>query len=213
MRGGSVRIVRLLGFALVSVALAACGLVTSEPLTQACATPDEGYALVDEARGFELCLPPNWRDLAPGDVGWVTVYGGTDLTVEKQVRDGTIQHFAVPLEPRDADFAVNLAVYVRDVDSAMTLDDIATRYAGTLERADIKVTDRQNVDLPSGPAVRITGVRPPSTISKTVDRTVAYVIIHGNRTVHLLYVSRDTTGDQYEPVFDASIRSLRFMGD
>jgi hypothetical protein len=213
MRGGSARIVRPLGIVLLWVALAACGLVKSEPLPQACASPDQGYALVDEARGFELCLPPNWRDLEPGDRGWVTVYGGHDLTVETQVQDGTIQHFAVPLEPRDADFAVNLAVYVRDVDPRVTLDEVATAYAGTLERADIEVTDRQNVTLPSGPAVRISSVRPPSTISTTVDRALAYVLIHGNRTFHLLYVSRDATGDQYEPVFDASARSLRFTGD
>ena len=193
--------------------LGACGLLTNDPTTQSCLIPDEGYALTDEARGFELCLPPNWRDLAPGDPGWVTIYGGHDLTVEGEVRDGTIQHFAVPLEPRDADTAVNLAIYVRDVDPAVTLDEVATRYEGTLERANQTVTDRQSVILPAGQAVRIETVRPPSEFSTTVDRTVSYVLVHGSRTFHVLYISTEERGDQYESVFDASIRSLRFTGD
>jgi hypothetical protein len=213
MRSRPVAAVGPLGVALIAIIFGACGLMTNDPPIQACATPDEGYALADEDRGFELCLPPNWRDLAPGDPGWVTVYGGRDLTVEGQVRDGIIQHFAVPLEPRDADLAANVAVYVRDVDPTVTLDDVATRYAGTMDRANINVTDRQSVTLPAGPAVRIEGVRPPSEISTTVDRMVAYVLVHGNRTFHVLYVSMETTGDHYEPMFDASIRSLRFSRD
>jgi hypothetical protein len=207
------RIVRPLCLALIVMVLGGCGLLTNDPTTQACLIPDEGYALTDEDRGFELCLPPNWRELEPGDPGWVTVYGGHDLTVEEMVRGGIIQHFALPLEPRDADTAVNLAVYVRTADPGVTLDDVATSYEGTLNGANITVTDRQSVLLPAGQAVRIETVRPPSEISNTVDRAVAYVLVHGDRTFHLLYVSTEERGDQYESVFDASIRSLRFTGD
>jgi hypothetical protein len=199
-----------IGVALIATVLGACGLLANDPPTQACATPNQGFALADEEDDFQLCLPPNWRDLAPGDPGWETIYGGRDLTVEGQVRDGIIQHFAVPLEPRDADHAVNLAVYVRDVGPTVTLEDVATRYEGTLERANINVTDRRSIELPAGQAVRIESIRPPSEISTTVDRAVAYVLVHDSRTFHLLYVSTEATDDQYESVFDASIRSLQF---
>jgi hypothetical protein len=205
--------VRALVALLVAATVSACGFLGGDPAAQACATADEGHQVRDEADGFELCLPPSWRDLAVGDPGWVTVYGRGESTTESQVRDGTIQSFAVPLAPRGDDPAANLAVYVRQAPANETLTAVAERYVATLEKNGATVTDRHDLTLPAGPAVLITSTRRPGKISPTVDRLLAYILVHGGHTFHLLYVSQDETADAFAPMFDASVRSLRFLDD
>jgi hypothetical protein len=212
-----VRVALLVALAIVAAAAAAaCDIVSNnrastEP-TQACATASEGTAITDPVNGFALCLPPNWRDLAPGDDGWVTIYGKHDLTTETDVAKGTIQHFAVPLEPRDADEAVNLAVYVRDLPADTTVQMLGDQYQATLVKLEMGIVLREEIQIPAGTAVRITAGRHPAAEAGTyLDRLVAYTLAHGDRSYHFVFASSDATRDHYAPVFESIARSIRFL--
>lgn len=180
----------------VAIAVGACGIFSNDPPAQACATASEGTAITDPANGFALCLPSNWRDLAPGDPGWVAVYGEADQSVEQDVAGGTIQHFAVPLEPREADEAVNLAVYVRALPAGTTVQMLGDQYEATLTKLEMGVLLREDVQIPAGSAVRITAGRHRGPAAGTyVDRLVAYTLAHGDRSYHFVFASNDQTGD------------------
>ena len=202
----------VVAFAGLAVAVSGCGILSNDPPAQACATASEGIAITDSANGFALCLPPNWRDLAPGDEGWVTLYGEPDQSVEQDVAGGIIQHFAVPLEPRDADVAVNLAVYVRTLPAGTTVQMLGDQYEATLTKMGAAVLVREDVTIPAGSAVRITAGRHRGPAAGTyVDRLVAYTLAHGNRSYHFVFASNDQTGDDYAPVFESIARSIRFL--
>jgi hypothetical protein len=202
----------VVAFAGLAVAVSGCGILSNDPPAQACATASEGTAITDPANGFALCLPPNWRDLAPGDEGWVTLYGEPDQSVEQDVAGGIIQHFAVPLEPRDADVAVNLAVYVRTLPAGTTVQMLGDQYEATLTKMGAAVLVREDVTIPAGSAVRITAGRHRGPAAGTyVDRLVAYTLAHGNRSYHFVFASNDQTGDDYAPVFESIARSIRFL--
>jgi hypothetical protein len=195
----------------LGVVVSGCGILSDNPPTQACSTASEGTAITDPANGFALCLPPNWRDLAPGDPGWVAVYGEPDQTVEQDVAGGIIQHFAVPFEPREADEAVNLAVYVRALPAGTTVQMLGDQYEATLTKLEMGVLAREDVTIPAGPAVRITAGRHRGPVAGTyVDRLVAYTLAHGSRSYHFVFASNDQTGDDYAPVFESIARSIRF---
>ena len=196
----------------IGVVISGCGILSNDPPAQGCATASEGTAITDPANGFALCLPPNWRDLAPGDPGWVTLYGESDGSVEQDVAGGIIQHFAVPLEPRDADVAVNLAVYVRVLPAGTTVQMLGEQYEATLTKLEMGVLLREEIQIPAGSAVRITAGRHRGPVAGTyVDRLVAYTLAHGNRSYHFVFASNDQTGDDYAPVFESIARSIRFL--
>ena len=196
----------------IGVVVSACGFLSNDPPTQACATASEGIAISDPANGFALCLPPNWRDLTPGGPGWVAVYGEANQSVEQDVAGGIIQHFALPLEPRDADVAVNLAVYVRELPAGTTVEMLGDQYVATLTKMEAGVRLREDVNVPAGSAVRITAGRHRGPAAGTyVDRLVAYTLAHGDRSYHFVFASNDQTGDDYAPVFESIARSIRFV--
>jgi hypothetical protein len=196
----------------IGVVVAACGILSNDPPTQACSTASEGTAISDPANGFALCLPSNWRDLAPGDPGWVTVYGEPDQSVEQDVASGIIQHFAVPLEPREADEAVNVAVYVRALPAGTTVQMLGDQYEATLTKLEMGVLLREEIQIPAGSAVRITAGRHRGPAAGTyVDRLVAYTLAHGDRSYHFVFASNDQTGDDYAPVFESIAHSIRFL--
>ncbi len=169
----TLRTARAVAFAVAIVVVgSACGILSNDPPAQACTTSSEGTAITDPANGFALCLPPNWRDLAPGDEGWVVVHGKHDLSTEQEVASGTIQHFAVPLEPREADVAVNLAVYVRELPAGTTVQTLGDEYEATLTKLEMGVLlatrSRFPQAPPSGspPGVNVAPSRgPTSTVS------------------------------------------------
>ena len=196
----------------IGVVVSGCGFLSNDPPTQACSTASEGTAIADQVNGFALCLPPNWRDLAPGDPGWVAVYGKPDQSVEQDVAGGIIQHFAVPLEPREADEAVNLAVYVRALPAGTTVQMLGDQYEATLTKLEMGVLLREEIQIPAGSAVRITAGRHRGPAAGTyVDRLVAYTLAHGDRSYHFVFASNDQTGDDYAPVFESIARSIRFL--
>lgn len=207
------RTARAVAFAVAIVVVgSACGILSNDPPAQACSTASEGTAITDSTNGLALCLPSNWRDLAPGDEGWVVVHGKHDLSTEQDVASGTIQHFAVPLEPREADVAVNLAVYVRDLPAGTTVQMLGDEYEATLTKLEMAVLPREEIQILAGSAVRITAGRHRGPVAGTyVDRLVAYTLAHGGRSYHFVFASSDGTGDYYAPVFESVARSIRFL--
>ena len=206
------------GRAAVTAALAclvaACGLFPPDAATQACATPAEGTSLSAPEHGIELCLPPSWRDLRPGDPGWVVVHGGAGQRVERDVAEGIIQRFAVPLAPRDEDVTVNLALYVRPIEAGTTLEEVGDQYVDVLEQFDTGEVLREDVALPAGPAIRLTSARTRGEgADALLERLVVYTLIGAGRSYHLVFVSRETSADAYAPVFEAIARSVDLSAD
>jgi hypothetical protein len=180
------------------------------PSRLACTTPAEGLEIVDQDLGLRVCLPPNWRRLLAGDPGWSILYGGPDSPTERSVLDGSIPLFAVPLEPRELDVFVNLAIYVQDVGSETTLAKVARTYEDQFDRLEPKATDIvwDDVTLPAGSAVRLAGTRPKTPAS---DRLVVYIVVSGDRAYYLDYVSGVDTADHYADIFLQSANSLVFV--
>lgn len=177
------------------------------------ASRNGGAELIDDAAsGFTLLLPPGWVSLRAGDEGWVTVYGSHGTPLEQQVADGTIQAYALPLPPSADDKALNLAVYVRSAPSGITLAQHGDMYKATLESAQgVREIQRDELDVTAGHAVRLSGLRSDSADHGPVTvRLVAYILVSGNRTYHLVFVSKESTSDRYGPVFLSVIESLRF---
>jgi hypothetical protein len=206
----TLRVAVIVGLAVGSIAIA-CGGPSEAVL--ACATASEGFHLADNDNAVELCLPPNWRDMAAGDPAWAVVYDQPNTRVERDVADGTIQHFAVPLQPRDEDAAVNLAIYVRDLPAGTTTAVLGDQYEATLaDVPNIGTIERADVTLPSGPAVRITATRAhPDQPDRTLEHLVSFSQAHGDRAYTFVFVSSDNTSEQYTPVFDAVARSVRYL--
>jgi hypothetical protein len=180
------------------------------PPSMACPTTSEGTTLTDAASGFEMVMPSNWRQLLPGDEGWLIVEGSHDSQAETWLKDGTMQDFAVPLLSQDEDKMVNLSVYVETDDPGKTLAKLGSEYADTIVRSESGLVTRMDgLELPAGPTVRVTGTYPhgggPFGFE---DRVVAYILRQDSRLYYLVFVSRDSTGDQYADRFLCMARSF-----
>jgi hypothetical protein len=156
-----------------------------------------------------MILPPNWRALRPGDEGWVVVEGGHDSQTEAWLKDGTMQDFAAPLLPQDDDKMVNLAVYVELDDPFKTLSTLAREYGETIVGARSgQVTHVDTLLVPAGLTVRVTGTYPHVDGAGFDDRVVAYILRQDYRLYYLVFVSRDSSGDQYADRFSCMARSF-----
>jgi hypothetical protein len=165
----------------------------------------------DAASGFSVQLPAGWRLLEAGDDGWVSVYGSHDSDPERDVANGTIQDYAVPL-PQVEDRALNLAVYVRPVPAGTTLDRLADGYESTL-RGSPRFTkiERAGVDLAAGRAAVLSAQRSTTETSRPPYYHLdAYIIVSGNRAYYLVFVSSESTIERYAPIFRATADSIRF---
>lgn len=177
-----------------------------------CAVEGQGTLLLDEASGFSVCLPANWRRLAPGDDGWLTIYGVRDPVPEQDVASGVIQDYALPLEPRDEDRLVNLAVYVRPIPVGTTLPELGDAYQDTLERVGGHVIVRSTASVPAGPIEHLTALRPHTLGGSGFDDVVdAYILLNGQRTYHLVFVCSAEWQERYAPVFLSVVDSFRYV--
>jgi hypothetical protein len=184
----------------------------SAPPEPDCQVADQGTPLVDQTSGFSLCLPANWRRLVVGDPSWVTIYGVRDSPTERDVADGIVQDYALPLEPRDEDRLVNLAVYVRPIPSDMTLAALGDAYQATLDRVAAHDLVRSDVALPAGRAVHLTALRPHTLgASGFNDAVDAYVLSDGRRAYHVVFVSSTEWRIYYAPIFLSMVSSLRYL--
>jgi hypothetical protein len=184
----------------------------SAPPAPDCKVADQGTSLVDEASGISLCLPANWRRLAPGDAAWVTIYGVRDSQTERDLAAGIIQDFALPLEPRDDDRLVNLAVYVRPIPGDMTLAALGDAYRATLAEAGAHDILRSDVALPAGPAVTLAGLRPHTLGASGFDDAFAvYILSDGRRAYHVVFISSAEARGYYASIFLGVASSLRYL--
>jgi hypothetical protein len=178
----------------------------------ACPTASKGTELVDTESAFELLMPANWRRLLPGDPGWVTLFGDHESQTEKWLIDGTLQDFAAPLEPRDDDATVDLLVYVHTHEAGKTPEQLAQDYAAVLiGEINARVTALDRLDLPAGPAARLTAVYPYGGSWDFDLRLVAYVLTDGSRGYYLVFDSRDSSADYYAAKYLCMARSFRYL--
>ncbi len=200
-------LVAVLGLAFLAVG----AYLGAERRLGACAPPS-GMPMVDEAFGFSLCLPGHWRDLRAGDPGWAFVYEGEETQFERDVAGGVLNHFAVPLDPPDADGAVHLAVYAGPTDPAFTIGQLAEDYAGQLrERGDTDATWSM-VDLPVGEVAELTA----STLNEIsdvpqLDWLDAFIVVTPGSTYYLLFKSSLESRTTYERQFEQIAATFRLL--
>jgi len=169
-------------------------------------------ALVDDERGMSLCLPPNWREILADDAAaWLELYDGRESDAERWVRDGSMDHFAVPLEPRDADLLVNLAVYSDPLAAETGLAELRDAYISVLESVGSEVEGSQLVTLEAGPAVLIEGEKVRSSGGAlVVDRFLDWIVVHDDVAFYVLFASDRTFAGDYRSTFEAIANSVRF---
>ena len=189
--------------------LGACG--GDQPAALTCATPSEGLEVVDEQSGLRLCLPPNWRRLRAGDPGWLTIFDEADSHVERNVREGSLRIFAVPLQPRETDLLLNLSVYVYPTAAGKTVDEEGRAYEESIRKIEPAVTDivSGTLALPVGPAFRISGTRPRGETA--TDRFSAYIVLVRNQAYYVIYVSSTSQADRYADMFLMSANSIEVL--
>lgn len=184
-----------------------------------CPTVAQSELLHDRLNGFRLALPGHWRNLRPGDEGWVSIYGEHGTPTELDVASGFVADFAVPLLPPDRDPEVNLTVYVRGIAYADSLAMVAAYYGfmlTTLE-APARTIRHEELSLPAGPAIRISADMPavgygPRPGSDLDTRLVIYVLVHGGRAWYLAFASGAPNADGYARTFECVAWSLTFDG-
>ncbi|MCI0582319.1 MAG: hypothetical protein L0227_05380 [Chloroflexi bacterium] len=168
--------------------------------------------LVDDERGMSLCLPENWREILADDAAaWLELYDGRESDAERWVRDGSMDHFAVPLEPRDADLLVNLAVYSEPVSAETSLAELRDAYISVLVSVGSEVEVSSFVTLEAGPAVLIEGEKVRSSGGTlVVDRFLDWIVVHGDTAYYVLFASDRTFAGDYRSTFEAIANSVRF---
>jgi hypothetical protein len=177
--------------------------------SMACPTASQGTTLADASSGFEMVMPSNWRQLHAGAEDWLVVEGSHDSQAEAWLKDGTMQDFAAPVLPQDEDKMVNLSVYVAADDPSKTLTTLGNEYAEVLRARQGLVAGMDGLQLPAGPTVRVTATYPHGDGSFGFDdRLVAYIVRQDSRLYYLVFVSRDSTGDQYADRFLCMARSF-----
>lgn len=174
------------------------------PAPSAACEPPEKTPIVDPARGFSLCLPGSWRDLRPGDPGWAVIYDEPDSQPEQDVAAGLLPHFAVPLEPRDADTAVNLAIYVHPNDGASSTAAVGESYAQVIRDRGDTVVSTSTIKLPVGEAFELsaTVTNDISDIPFT-DSLDAFVVVTPETLYYVLFRCSIESRAAYEGPFEA----------
>jgi hypothetical protein len=166
----------------------------------------------DPVSGVSLVMPKGWHWMVPGDPAWTKIYGKDDHEYEDEVRDGTMQGFALPLGTPDARL-MTLAVYVVDSEISLPLM-LAVDYGDTVTRsvahdfADGDVVGLDSVVLPAGDAYRVEVTKPyagkkapPKGLATRDDRVAAYVLWDKGRAYYLVFRGN-------EEVFDAHRREM-----
>jgi hypothetical protein len=199
----------------LAVSLAGCWLADSDAVqaaresTDACVA-DSGQPLLDLHDGFWLCMPGSWRDLRPGNPSWVEVFGTADSDVEQQVASGSIDHFAMPLEPRDADPTVNLTIYVTPVPVGADVVTVSRVYMDSAAQQGAHDETWTRVPLASGASVEVTGIRDHTAGAEATDWFDAYVIVKGSTAYHFVFISLDQSRDTFTPIFREIAESIGF---
>lgn len=196
------RVRRLLTVAASALAVVAAACTDPTPSGSGACVAPESTPIVDEVNGFSICLPGHWRELLPGDPGWVEIYDEPNGAVEQEVAIGQITHFAVPLRPRDVDLVVNLTIYVRPNDTSRSTADAGAAYLEVARRGGGTELAVSMVDLPAGEAAEVTGFYPNdvSDIPST-DWIDAFVITTADLSYYVLFSCDRESKGTYEDAF------------
>jgi hypothetical protein len=110
----------------------------------------------------------------------------------------------VPLEPRDADTAVNLAIYTHPNDEASAIAEVGDRYAQTIRDRGDTVISVSTVLLPIGESVELTATV-PNDISDipSLDALDAFVVVTPETRYYLLFRCSVEFRAGYEQQFKA----------
>ena len=173
-------------------------------------TPDLPQRLTDEDAGLSLCLPAHWREIMADDEdAWEAIYEGEESDAERWIKDGSMQHFAVPFSPPDDDGQVHLAIYIRDVTPFTTLEVAQFEYRSLLAD-DEAILGTEVVELTTATAALIVSERPrPSDGDVVVDRYLNWIFVEGGQTYYVLMASSDIHADQYRDLFEAMAETVR----
>jgi hypothetical protein len=174
--------------------------------------PPSKTPIIDHEHGFTICLPGHWRELRAGDPGWAVIYDEPNSQPEQDVADGTITHFAVPLSPRDADTAVNLAIYVRPNESRASNTEIGEHYAQQIrDRGDTRVA-YSLVTLPVGEVVEVTAtVKNDISDVPSLDWLDGFVIPTPESLYYVLFRCSIEWGGTYDGQFEGIVRSFGLL--
>jgi hypothetical protein len=193
--------------------------LTPVPAHPACTASSDDVPVTDAVSGVSLVMPHGWHWMLPGDPAWATIYG-KDHEVEDQVKDGTMQGFALPLGTPDARL-MSLAVYVVESEQSLP-DQLAIAYADTVTRfeghdfAGGEVVGLAPAKLPAGDAYRVEATMPyvgkedpPKGHPTKDDRVAAYVLWNGGRAYFLVFRGNDDIFGDYVDEMACMADSLR----
>lgn len=172
---------------------------------------DLGQRLTDEDEGLSLCMPTHWREIkADDEVAWREIYGDEVSQAERWIKDGTMQHFAVPFSPPDDDSLVHLAIYIVDLSPLVTLESAQTTYAGQIEGEGETILDTDVVELGAVTAALIVSDRPRTSEGQAVvDHFLSWIFVEGGRGYYVLLGSSDTHAGEYRELFEAMAGTVR----
>jgi hypothetical protein len=167
--------------------------------------------LVDEREGLSLCMPAHWREVkAEDEAVWREIYGDEVSKAERWIKDGTMQHFAVPFSPPDDDSLVHLAIYVVDLSPLVTLKSAQTSYADQIEGEGATILDTDVVELGAVTAALIVSDRRRTSEGQdVVDHFLNWIFVEDGRGYYVLLGSSDTQAGEYRELFEAMAGTVR----
>jgi hypothetical protein len=180
-------------------------------------TADLPRRLADEREGLSLCMPAHWREIkADDEAAWREIFDDEVSEAERWIKDGTMQHFAVPFSPPDDDSLVHLAIYVVDLSPLVTLEGAQTAYAdqiegeGEGEGEGETILDNGVVELGAMTAALIVSERPRTSEGQAVvDHFLNWIFVEGGRGYYVLLASSDTHAGEYRKLFEAMAGTVR----
>ena len=140
------------------------------------------------------------------------IYEGAETPFERDVANGVLDHFMVPLEPPDADSAVHLAIYVLPKPTGTTIGLITEDYARQLrERGDGDVAWSMT-SLPIGEVAELTS----STLNDIsdppqLDWLDAFIVVTPDSAFYLLFKCSLESRATYERQFQQIAATFRLQ--
>jgi hypothetical protein len=174
-------------------------------------TADLPRRLADEREGLSLCMPAHWREIkADDEAAWREIFEDEASDAERWIKDGTMQHFAVPFSPPDDDSLVHLAIYILDVSPRVTLESAQTSYVDQIEAEGETVLDTDVVTFDAVTAALIVSDHPRTSEGQAVvDHYLNWIFVEGGRGYYVILASSDTQAGEYRELFEAMAGTVR----
>jgi hypothetical protein len=174
-------------------------------------TADLPRRLADEREGLSLCMPAHWREIkADDEAAWREIFEDEASDAERWIKDGTMQHFAVPFSPPDDDSLVHLAIYILDVSPRVTLESAQTSYVDQIEAEGETVLDTDVVTFDAVTAALIVSDHPRTSEGQAVvDHYLNWIFVAGGRGYYVILASSDTHAGEYRELFEEMAGTVR----